>query len=277
MRNKQIRNWRNQEIGTEKDREIDTKNKKTTRGRNLRNQEKGTRETKNDSFFKFVSWRGLVCHWVFNALSTVNVMSRLKKKKKNTIVNRGGDKCPVYCECPIKTTRIKSQAKFNSLFMTHYVWRGFEACEVNEPARWNCVCRFPGGRQCKQKYCDLSSVPSLDRLFFGGKGEAWLTIQPRSSSSLFCRKPLWAFLGWAGMSTLMFSFQHFLCRPRYRPPSKVPWRMVLERLSWRVTYLKTKRENLWWLDSQHRIYLFSNMRYPAKGFWWGWLTPGGPL
>ena len=37
------------------------------------------------------------------------------------------------------------------------------------------------------------------------------------------------------VDSLMLSIQHFLCRPRRRPPSKVPWRMVLERLSWRVT------------------------------------------
>ena len=30
---------------------------------------------------------------------------------------------------------------------------------------------------------------------------------------------------------LMLSIQHFLCRPRRRPPSKVLWRLVLERLS----------------------------------------------
>lgn len=34
----------------------------------------------------------------------------------------------------------------------------------------------------------------------------------------------------------MMMIQHFLCWPRHRQPSKVPWRMVLERLSWRVTY-----------------------------------------
>ena len=32
--------------------------------------------------------------------------------------------------------------------------------------------------------------------------ETWQTIQQRSSSSLFCRRPLWAVLAWAGMSTL---------------------------------------------------------------------------
>ena len=35
--------------------------------------------------------------------------------------------------------------------------------------------------------------------------------------------------------SLMLSIQHFLCRPRRRSPSKVPWRMVLERMWWRVT------------------------------------------
>ena len=34
---------------------------------------------------------------------------------------------------------------------------------------------------------------------------------------------------------LMLSIQHFLCRPRRRPPCNVPRRMVLERLSWCVT------------------------------------------
>ena len=35
--------------------------------------------------------------------------------------------------------------------------------------------------------------------------------------------------------SLMLSIQHFLCRPRRCPSSKVPRRMVLERLPWRVT------------------------------------------
>ena len=38
-----------------------------------------------------------------------------------------------------------------------------------------------------------------------------------------------------GVHSLMLSIMHFLCRPRRRPPSKVPWRMVLERLSRRET------------------------------------------
>ena len=35
--------------------------------------------------------------------------------------------------------------------------------------------------------------------------------------------------------SLMLSIQRFLCRPRRHPSSKMPWRMVLERLSWPVT------------------------------------------
>ena len=37
--------------------------------------------------------------------------------------------------------------------------------------------------------------------------------------------------------SLMLPVQHFLCQPQHRPPSQVPRRMVLERLSWCVTYL----------------------------------------
>ena len=33
----------------------------------------------------------------------------------------------------------------------------------------------------------------------------------------------------------LMSIQHFLCWPWLCPPSKVPWRVVLEKLSWRVT------------------------------------------
>ena len=49
-----------------------------------------------------------------------------------------------------------------------------------------------------------------------------------------------ALVGSSGMGrdvqSLKLSIQHFFCRPRRRPPFYVPWRMVLERLSWRVTY-----------------------------------------
>ena len=37
------------------------------------------------------------------------------------------------------------------------------------------------------------------------------------------------------VQSLLLSIQRFLCRPRRHPPSKVPGRMILERLSWPVT------------------------------------------
>ena len=63
----------------------------------------------------------------------------------------------------------------------------------------------------------FSSIQSLD----------WLGRQQRPSSSLFCRS--------RDFHSLMLPIQHFPCRPRRRPPFCVPWRMVLERLSWCVT------------------------------------------
>ena len=37
--------------------------------------------------------------------------------------------------------------------------------------------------------------------------------------------------------SLTLSFQHLLCQPRRCPHSKVPWKIVLERLSWRMACL----------------------------------------
>ena len=81
------------------------------------------------------------------------------------------------------------------------------------------------------------SVQCLDRLGRDGRGGAWLTIRQRSSSSPFCMRSSWAVLAWAGMSTLwrcpssISTADHARCRP----PSAVPWRMALQRLSRRVT------------------------------------------
>ena len=72
----------------------------------------------------------------------------------------------------------------------------------------------------------------------GLSGGTWGTIQQRSSSSPFCRRPLWAVSGTGrDVHSLILSIQHFLCRPWHCPTSNVPWRMVLEMLSWRVTCL----------------------------------------
>ena len=67
-------------------------------------------------------------------------------------------------------------------------------------------------------------------------GVTWGTIQHRSSSSLFCRRPLWAGPAWVGKSTLILSIQHFLPTLVSSTLNKVPWKMVLERLSWSVTH-----------------------------------------
>ena len=37
--------------------------------------------------------------------------------------------------------------------------------------------------------------------------------------------------------SLLLSIQHFLCRPRHCTPSKVPYTMILQRLTWCVTCL----------------------------------------
>ena len=76
--------------------------------------------------------------------------------------------------------------------------------------------------------CEVSSVlfgPLTDWLI----GVTWQTIQQRSYSSLFCRRPLWAVLAWAGMSTLwccpssISSADYGVARPP-RSPEEWFWR-----------------------------------------------------
>ena len=50
-----------------------------------------------------------------------------------------------------------------------------------------------------QKYGSVQLSPFTDWVV----GGTWRTIQLRSSSSLFCRRPVRAVLAWAGMSTLI--------------------------------------------------------------------------
>ena len=80
-------------------------------------------------------------------------------------------------------------------------------------------------------FCSVQFSPLTDWVVVG----TWGTIQQRSSSSLFCRRPLWAFWHWQGCPLFDVVHPTFACRPRRRPPSKVPWRIVSRRLSWRVT------------------------------------------
>ena len=76
----------------------------------------------------------------------------------------------------------------------------------------------------------FSSVQSLDPL--GHQGD----MRDDSAEILFQSFLQEALLSSSSMGrdahSLMLSIQHFLCQPRHRPPSKVPWRMVL---CWRVT------------------------------------------
>ena len=80
---------------------------------------------------------------------------------------------------------------------------------------------------------DKSSALSLDRL--GRRGD----MRDDSAGTLFQSFLQEALMSSSGMGrkfhSLMLSIQHFLCRPRRYPPSKVPWMMGFERLSWRVT------------------------------------------
>ena len=79
----------------------------------------------------------------------------------------------------------------------------------------------------------FSSVQSFDRL--GRRGD----MRDDSAEILFQSFLQEALVSSSGMGrdvhSLMLSIQHFLCRPRHRPPCKVSLRMVLERLTWRVT------------------------------------------
>ena len=93
------------------------------------------------------------------------------------------------------------------------------ACHTGCSIRWLCVL--------------FSSPQSLDRLgrrrdkrddsveiFF----QSFLQEAPVSNSDMG-----------RDVHSLMLSIEHFLCRPRRGPPSRVPRRMVLGRLSLRVT------------------------------------------
>ena len=78
-----------------------------------------------------------------------------------------------------------------------------------------------------------SSFQSLDRL--GRRGD----MKDDSAEILFQSFLQEAIVSRSDMDrdvqSLMLSIRHFLCRPRRRPPSKVPLGMILERLSYRVT------------------------------------------
>ena len=81
----------------------------------------------------------------------------------------------------------------------------------------------------------ISSIHTLDQLGQGGGGD----MRDASAGILFQSFLQEAFVSSSGMSrdvhSLTLSIQHFLCPPQHHSPSKVPLRVVLERLLWRAT------------------------------------------
>ena len=78
-----------------------------------------------------------------------------------------------------------------------------------------------------------SSVQSLDRLGRRGGNEGQFSRDPLPV--FFLQEPLVISSGMGrDVHFLILSSQHFLCRPQHRQPSKVPRRMVLDRLLWLV-------------------------------------------
>ena len=115
----------------------------------------------------------------------------------------------------------------------------FNCCLVEGSARnlWTLPCSI-GEFYCTPAPCcpgsvQFSSVQSLYRM--GRRGD----MRDNSAEILFQIFLQEALVGSSGMGrdvhSLMLSIQHFICWPQRRPFSRVPWMMVLQRLSWRVT------------------------------------------
>ena len=89
------------------------------------------------------------------------------------------------------------------------------------------------------KMVQFSSVQSLDWLGHWEEHNRQISRDPL---------PVFSAVSSSGNGTdvhsLMMSIQHFLCWPWCHPPSKVPWRMGLERLSRHVTCLNHERFQL---------------------------------
>ena len=129
---------------------------------------------------------------------------------------------------------------------------------------------------CVPSDLHFTSFQSLDRL--GHRGD----MGHDSAEILFRSFLQEAIVSDSGMGkdvhSLMLSFQHFFCRSRRHPPSKVPRTMVLKTLSWRVTCAnrasfrlltiarrsscgRTRKMTLLRTYYYHRTYIFSaNLR-----------------
>ena len=113
----------------------------------------------------------------------------------------------------------------------------------------------------------FSSVQSLDRL--GRRGDlrddsAQIFLQS------FLQEGLVSNFGMSrNVHSLLLSIQHFLYRPRRRPSSKVPWRMVLQRLSWRVD--KPEQCKFPSLDICQKRFLWNHKKLSPDVILCGWL------
>ena len=116
----------------------------------------------------------------------------------------------------------------------------------------------------------LCSVQSLDRL--GRRGDMW----DDSAEILFQSFLQEALVSSSSMGkyvhSLMLTTHHFLCRPWRRPPSKVPRRMALERLQWRV-HIKEKVKVKWkCVLACECAHLPWFSLFCADSWQWGWMS-----
>ena len=116
-------------------------------------------------------------------------------------------------------------------------WQTFYARGKARPKDEHGLCwsRTTPWAGCVSGYATVQFSPLTDWVIEG----TLRTIQQRSSSGIFYRRPLWAVLAWAGMSTLwccpssIFSANHTITHPPRCPERRFDERW--KRLSWRVT------------------------------------------
>ena len=110
-------------------------------------------------------------------------------------------------------------------------------CALHQSTQYHMVvrskaCGERGGTHTGVQFSSVQINPLTDWVVGGDMGD-------ESAEILFQSFLQEALVNSSGMGRdvhfLMMSIQHFLCQPWCHPPSKVTWRMVLGRLSWRVT------------------------------------------
>ena len=158
-----------------------------------------------------------------------------ERKKKKARPGHSSSSCAPALSCPVQLYMLPwLWAMFLRLFLPQLYCVIFQI----SPFLWcKHMMRIARSVFCVQKtpfkfhffWSNDSSVQSLDQL--GRRGD----MRDDSVEILFQSFLQEALVSSSGMGrdvhTLMLSIWHFLCRPRRRPPSKVPWGMVLEKLS----------------------------------------------